>query len=104
MRRLATEGDFWGISLSPDATRLAYTLRTDNRDPRAAARGTGDLWVEELATGAKTRLTTEWFNPRPSWTPDGKSVLFTRIGGPENQGLYERRADASEPERLVLSA
>ena len=103
IRSLATEGDIWGISLSPDATRLAFALRTDNRDPRAAARGTGDTWVEELASGAKTRLTTEWFNPRPSWSPDGKYVLYNRLGGPENQALYERRSDASEPERLVLS-
>lgn len=100
-RRLTTEGDFWGISLSPDASRLAYTLRTDNRDPRAAARDTGDVWVEELATGARTRLTTESFNPRPSWSSDGKSVLFTRVGQPG--GLFERRADASEPERLLLT-
>ncbi len=102
-RRLATEGDFWGIALSPDAKQLAYALRADTRDPRSAARGTGDLWVEELATGAKTQLTREWFNTRPSWSPDGKAVLYTRIGGPENQALYERRADASEPERLILS-
>jgi serine/threonine-protein kinase len=102
-RRLSTEGDFWGVSLSPDGSRVAYTLRTDNRDPRAAARGTGDAWVEDIATGARTRLTSEWFNPRPSWSPDGKFVLYTRVGGPLNQAMYERRADASEPERLVVS-
>ncbi len=101
--RLPIEGDVWGLALSPDATRLAYTLRADTRDPRAAARGTGDAWVMDLKTGATTRLTSEWFSPRPSWSPDGKSVLYTRVGGPENQGLYERPADASDPERLVLS-
>jgi serine/threonine-protein kinase len=101
--RLPIEGDIWGIALSPDATRLAYTLRADSRDPRAASRGTGDVWTVDLTTGASTRLTSEWFSPRPSWSPDGKSVLYARIGGPENQGLYERRADASEPEHLVLS-
>ena len=103
VRRLTTEGDFWGIALSPDGTRLAYTLRTDTRDPRSAARGTGDTWIQELSSGATTRLTTEWFNMRPSWSPDGKSVMYTRLGGPENQALFERRVDASEPEHLVLS-
>jgi serine/threonine-protein kinase len=103
IRRLPDEGDFWGIALSPDATRLAFTLRADNRDPNSAARGTGDVWVEDLASGARTRLTNEGFSPRPSWTPDGKSVLYARVGGPENQALFERRADASEPERLVVS-
>jgi Tol biopolymer transport system component/tRNA A-37 threonylcarbamoyl transferase component Bud32 len=102
-RRLAIEGDIWGIALSPDATRLAFTLKDDARDVGAASRGSGDVWVEELATGARTRLTDTKFNPRPSWSPDGKSVMYARVGGPTDQALYERRADASEPEHLVLS-
>jgi serine/threonine-protein kinase len=101
-QRLETEGDYWGFSLSPDGRRLAYALRTDNRTTGASPRGSGDVWVEELATHARTRLTTEWFNIRPSWSPDGKFVLYARVGGPGAQGLWERRADASEPERLVL--
>jgi eukaryotic-like serine/threonine-protein kinase len=103
VRRLATEGAFWGMSLSPDGSRVAYTLRTDDRVSGAGARGVGDVWVEDLATGAKTQLTNRWFNLRPSWSPDGKSVLYSRIGGADNQELWERRADASAPERLVLS-
>jgi Tol biopolymer transport system component len=102
-RRLAIEGDVWGIALSPDATRLAFTLKLDARESGAASRGSGDVWVEELATGARTRLTDTKFNPRPSWSPDGKSVMYARVGGPTDQALYERRADASEPEHLVLS-
>ena len=101
-QRLDTEGDYWGFSLSPDGRRLAYALRADNRTTGVSPRGSGDVWVEELATHARTRLTTEWFNIRPSWSPDGKYVLYARVGGPP-QGLRERRADASEPERLVLS-
>jgi serine/threonine-protein kinase len=103
VRRLSTEGAFSGISLSPDGSRVAYTLRTDDRVSGAGARGVGDVWVEDLATGAKTQLTHQWFNLRPSWSPDGKSVLYARIGGSDNQELWERRADASAPERLVLS-
>jgi len=102
-QRLETEGDYWGLSLSPDGRRIAYSLRTDNRTTGASPRGTGDVWVEELATHARTRLTTQWFNARPSWSPDGKFVLFARVGGPDAQALVERRADASEPERTVLS-
>jgi hypothetical protein len=102
-QRLDTEGDFWGLSLSPDGRRIAYALRTDNRTTGASPRGSGDVWVEELATHARTRLTTQWFNIRPSWSPDGKSVLFARVGGPDAQALIERRADASAPEHVVLS-
>jgi len=102
-QRLEIEGDYWGVALSPDGRRVAYALRMDNRAAGASPRGSGDVWIEELATRARTRLTTQAFNVRPSWSPDGKSVLYTRIGGPEGQSLYERRADASEPEHLVLS-
>ena len=101
--RLPIEGDIWGVALSPDGKRIAYTLRTDTRDPAANAGGTGDVFVADLSTGATTRLTNDWFSPRPSWSPDGASVMYTRVGGPEDQALFERRADASEPEHLVLS-
>ena len=103
IQRLETEGDYWGFSLSPDGRRLAYALRTDNRTTGASPRGSGDVWVEELATHARTRLTTEWFNIRPSWSPDGNYVLYARVGGPGPAGLWERRADASEPERVVVA-
>ena len=102
-RRLNIEGDIWGLSLSPDGSRVAYTLRRDARDPAANARGSGDVYVEDLATEARTRLTSDWFSPRPSWTPDGKAVLYARIGGPYNVALVERRADATKPEHVVLS-
>ena len=104
VQRLEMEGDFWGFKLSPDGRRLAYSLRTDNRTTGASPRGSGNVWVEELATHARTQLTTELFNVRPSWSPDGKFVLFARVGPVAGRnGLWERRADASEPERLVLS-
>ncbi len=103
VRRLATEGAFWGMSLSPNGSRVAYTLRTDDRVSGAGARGVGDVWVEDLTTGARTRLTNQWFSLRPSWSPDGKSVLYARIGGSEEQALFERRADASAPERLIIA-
>ena len=103
IRRMSTEGAFWGMSLSPDGGRVAYTLRTDARVSGGGARGVGDVWVEDLTTGAKTQITNRWFSMRPSWSPDGKSVLYARIGGADNQEMWERRADASGSERLVLS-
>ena len=98
---LDIEGDIWGIALSPNGTRLAYALRDDARATGAAVDGRGIIWVHELATGARTRLTDTLLSLRPSWSPDGKSVLYARVGGP--QAIMERRADASEPERNVLT-
>lgn len=102
--RLASEGNFWGIALSPDGSLVALATRQDDRIRGARVRGTGDVFVENLRTGARTQLTSDYFNVRPSWSADGAFVLYTRIGGPLEQALIERRGDASSPERPVVSA
>ena len=102
-QQLITEGSFWGIALSPDGNRVAASLRHDAREVGGKSGGVGDIWVEDLRTGARTQLTSADFSVRPSWSADGEYVLYTRVGGPLHQALFERRADASQPERLVLS-
>lgn len=102
-RRLAIEGNFWGIALSPDGSRVAFATRKDERIDDATARGAGDIWVEDLRTEARTQLTTSAFNMRPSWTADGRYILFARAGGQGQSALIERRGDGSESERLVIS-
>jgi serine/threonine-protein kinase len=69
-------------SLSPDGSRVALSLRT----------GTGlDIWIKRLG-GPLSRLTLNGNgNLRPSWSPDGKSVLFASADG----GLYSGLADGS---------
>ncbi|MDP1858278.1 MAG: protein kinase [Gemmatimonadaceae bacterium] len=101
-QRLTSEGNFWGIAISPDGSRVALSTRQDER-LRGSAGGTGDVWVEDLRTGTRTQLTSSDFNVRPSWSADGAYVLYTRVGGPLQQALVERRADAAEPERVVLT-
>ena len=93
---LPVNGDVDGVSLSPDGTRAAVSLRreaasTDSLPPE-------DVWVMDPKTGATTRLTSAGTNIRPTWSPDGARVLF--VG---NGGLFERRVDASTPVRRVVS-
>lgn len=53
--------------LSPDGRRLAVNLMES---------GSGDIWIIDLATGAKTRLTREGGNLYPLWTADGERVIY----------------------------
>jgi Tol biopolymer transport system component len=86
-------GQYYGISLSPDGTRVA--LGTGDENP--------DIWVAELDRGSVTRVTTDaagdWV---PTWSPDGQSLVFTsfRDGAP---ALYRKAADGTGTAERLLS-
>jgi serine/threonine protein kinase/Tol biopolymer transport system component len=71
--------------VSPDGRWLAL-------DPDAA---TQQLTLLDLGSGAMRRLTHEWDNATPVWTPDGRRLVFrtNRHGGPRN--LYSMAMDGS---------
>jgi serine/threonine-protein kinase len=52
--------------LSPDGQRILVEV----------AEATGDLWIQDPARGAFTRLTSGSGASFPIWTPDGKRVVF----------------------------
>lgn len=61
-------------SLSPDGTRLLYTLTDYNM---AENRGVTTVWTEEIATGKCRQLTDGTSNSAaPQWSADGQSVWF----------------------------
>jgi WD40 repeat protein len=64
-----------GLSLSPDGHRLALVQNTD-RGPQ--------IFVKQLPDGPLTRLTTEGWNARPEWSPDGRDLvhIMYRTGVP----------------------
>jgi len=88
---------YYGISLSPDRTKLAVEIR-DSR-----GNGNSDIWVFELRTGAKTRLTFSnpgEHNSLPVWSPDGKRIIFSSDRGGFTQ-VYEKVVDGTEKEELI---
>ncbi|MDH5283631.1 MAG: protein kinase, partial [Gemmatimonadota bacterium] len=82
-----------GLALSPDGTRLAM----DMAGPQSV-----DLWVKQLPSGPFSRLTFEGnSNVRPSWTTDGKYLVFVSTRDSAS-AVYRQRADGSAPAELLL--
>ena len=75
----AEPGAELGPAFSPDGKSVAYEWNTGN--------GTGDIWVIDIETSQKRRLTyaPEARNGNPAWSPDGKEIAFesTRDGTSE---------------------
>ncbi len=86
-------GDFRALSLSPDGTRLAVSISEGTQS---------HVWVKVMPDGPLTRITFDGQNNiRPSWTPDGRDLIFiSDIGG--NLNLMKKRADGSRPAELAL--
>jgi len=75
------------LRLSPDGRRVAV----DTADPDGR-----DVWVYELARGTLTRLTFQFNNVSPVWTPDGRRVTFHSFSG-DNANFSWVAADGSAP-------
>jgi serine/threonine-protein kinase len=83
-----------GLALSPDGSRLAVDV---------AGTKSVDIWVKQLPSGSFSRLTFEGTqNTRPSWSPDGKSVVFVSSRGGGRNQLWRQRADGSAPAELLM--
>jgi serine/threonine-protein kinase len=80
--------------LSPDGTRVSVDIRSAN--------SAGDIWAFEIGRSGGTRITSEGGREfGAEWTPDGKELIYSS----ERPffDLYRRAADASQPERPLLS-
>jgi serine/threonine-protein kinase len=90
------KGEFYSLSLSPDARQLAATLTTGTRQ---------DIWTRSLETGAVNRLTFDHdgsLNYRATWTADGRALTYISNRSGTAGELWWQRADGSaRGERLV---
>jgi serine/threonine-protein kinase len=87
------QGIFWSLALSPDGSQMAVGVARGGRTA---------LWVKSLEKGTFTRVSAGGtFNYRPSWTADGREIVFTS----DQQGkitTYKVPADGSaRPEQLL---
>jgi serine/threonine-protein kinase len=86
------------VALSPDGSRVAVEFINGKSNTNVP-----DIWIKRLDGGPLSRLTSEGTNNlRPSWSRDGRDVLFVsnRRG---SLVLYRQRADGSAPAQQVAS-
>ncbi|TDE00044.1 serine hydrolase [Jiangella asiatica] len=86
-------------ALSPDGTRVAYTLRTCDA---AADENRSALWLVtvEATDAPPRRLTNGHHDSAPAWSPDGTRLAFLRADGGPVQ-LWVLPLAGGEPERVT---
>ncbi len=88
------EGVFNYSALSPDGTRLALTVFSEERQ---------NLWVKALDRGPITRLTFEGaLNYRPTWLAGGREIAFISDQGVPALPWVVRADGSSKPVRLAV--
>ena len=88
----------FGIALSPDEKRVAYSLKSGTLY---------ELWVQDLSRDVATRFTfTPGIARNPVWSADGSILYyaFFQAGKAASGGIYRKPASGSgQEERLVES-
>lgn len=95
-------------SWSPDGARIAF-VRTAVAEPGKSR--DSNIWVVDAKAGASAKQLTTFDGPdggRPSWSPDGKSVAFTRGDEPRYSAYSLSKlavvpSDGGAPARVVTT-
>ena len=97
VQSLAEGASLANARLSPDQKQIAYA----QEDPQT---GTGDIWLNEIARGVRTRFT---FDPatenNPVWSPDGKSIAYGWSRGART-AIYVKSAVTSDTAHLLYAS
>lgn len=89
----AWRGDFQGLALSPDGSRLATTIAAD---------GERQIWIKQLPRGPALKLTLDGTtNHRPVWLPNGQTIAFIS-NRRDIASLYRQPADGRTPAEVVI--
>src|SRR5690348_2471730 len=83
---------YWDPAISPDGRKLAVAVA----QKEVQSVDHPNIWVFDLARGIKTRITFSAARDRgPTWTPDGKSIVFFSNRSGRLLHLYEKASDGT---------
>ena len=94
-RILDQNARFYALAVSPDGKRVVVSVWTRET-------GFSDLWIYDVAHGLRQRFTTEpGATTDPFWSPDGRTIGYSRVEGGSLPRLALRELTASTS-RYVL--
>jgi serine/threonine-protein kinase len=82
---LADQRGYRQPRFSPDAKRIAVVIQD---------RGSSDVWIGDVASGALTRLTSSGLADRPEWSRDGRMLYWRETDGVRTR-ILSQSADGS---------
>ena len=94
---IGTPDNFGGASISPDGKRVMASITGVETD----------LWVYDVARGAKSRITFEsGSNLSPVWSPDGRDIIYAnlRFAVPDAPRKLCRRPSTGGDVEVLLSS
>jgi len=90
----APEERYSQLRLSPDGRRLLLATVENSST---------DLWVQDLESGRRSRLTFGGSPTDAVWSPDGSEVVYAQSAAESGLDLYRKPADGSGEAVLLLS-
>src|SRR5262245_24887589 len=88
-------GNYRGIDLSPDGTRVAAHRHDGNG---------GDIWITELSRGTTSRFTFDaQDSSSPVWAPDARRIDHGSFRNGKG-GLYQKLSNGTGPEEKLLES
>ncbi len=81
--------------ISPDGRRMALRVS-------AGTFNTGNIWIQDLKDGSKSRLTSDSASYRPTWSRDGSRILYVN-GKSTDTRIVSRPWDGSGAESVLLA-
>ncbi len=83
------QGPFMNPRLSPDGKRFAVQVSSATGE---------DVWLYDIASGSSSQLTTSGTALQPTWTPDGRRIVYMRGMA---AGLMLQPVDGGAPDTLA---